>query len=81
MDIFGFFKKNVQAVSVLMKTPSKENPIPEPPFMKQDSEMGRIFDENLENIRAKPKSEEDPDIAFPVSNVGDTYSYPLYSQF
>jgi hypothetical protein len=34
MDLFGFFKKNVQAVSVLMKTPSKENPsqnpMPEP---------------------------------------------------
>ena len=41
--------------------------------------MGRIFDANIENMRAKPKSEEDAEIAFPVSNIGDAYSYPLYS--
>jgi hypothetical protein len=44
--------------------------------------MGRIFDQNIEGLRAKPKSEEDPEIAFPaVSKEGEGYSYPLYSQF
>jgi hypothetical protein len=44
MDIFGFFKKNVQAVTELMKTPSKE-PGPTPPA--QDDGMVAIFEENL----------------------------------
>ena len=43
--------------------------------------MGKIFNQNLEALKNKPKSEEDPGIAFEPSKEGDAYSYPLYSQF